>query len=264
MWLAWSKPTLAVRLLLLVVVALVVGVRGQVEVSLIAHSHCDAGWKKTVEQYYDEQVRTILTNTVDHLLADPVRRFVWAETVYFSWWFGEQDAAMKQAVRALVDSGRLEIVHGGWVMDDEASTLPIARINQFTLGHETLEQIFQGSESSQPTVAWSIDPFGSSSSTPALLRAMGFQVYVNDRISLRTKTERSSAKQLQFNWHGSPSLGEDAVLFTHTLDSWYWVPGFMNWDMGATPVTDDNIQYVPCLFFFKKKIKKKYTYELLR
>ena len=100
---------------------------------LIAHSHCDAGWIKTVDQYYEEQVRYILNATVHATAADPRRRFVWAEVVFFSRWWAEQNAETQTLVRQLVANGQWEFVHGGWVMEDEASTTPAARVHQLTV-----------------------------------------------------------------------------------------------------------------------------------
>lgn len=51
-----------------------------------------------------------------------------------------------------------------------------------------------------------------------------------------------TTKELQFIWRDSPSDAVDGALFTHTLDNWYWQPAPYNWDEGAPPVTDDNIE----------------------
>lgn len=97
----------------------------------------------------------------------------------------------------------------------------------------------------QPQIAWSIDPFGSAGVSPQLFKGSGFKVLVNDRISLRLKEARKQTKELQFIWRGSESQGSRATLFTHTLDSWYWLPGGYNWDNGDEGVTPENIAYGP-------------------
>jgi hypothetical protein len=190
---------------------------GRAQVFLIPHSHCDAGWIKTVDAYYEEQVQYILSASVNATARDPGRRFHWAEVVFFQRWFDAQPAATQATVRDLVARGQWEFVHGGYVMEDEASATPAARIHQLTvgsaapapwpgaaagtervncaragavqLGHEYLERTF----GVRPSVAWSIDPFGSSGVSPALFRGSGYRVLVNDRISLRLKEVRRLA-----------------------------------------------------------------------
>jgi len=103
---------------------------------IVAHSHCDAGWRLTLEEYYEQQVRFILDNSIQSLQRDSRRKFIWVETSYFSIWFKQQNGTVRDALKHLVDAGQLEFVHGGWVMADEASADPFSRINQITVrGH---------------------------------------------------------------------------------------------------------------------------------
>lgn len=86
--------------------------------------------------------------------ADPARRFVWAETSFFVRWYDDQPAAVQQAracaalrsprmadrapaasppaqrVAAVVASGQLEFVGGGWVQHDEANPSLEAVVDQ--------------------------------------------------------------------------------------------------------------------------------------
>ncbi|KAM3571097.1 hypothetical protein VYU27_006840, partial [Nannochloropsis oceanica] len=57
------------------------------EIYVIPHSHCDAGYKKTVEGYYLTEVQSVLNSVTDALTAHPDYRFVWAEASYlWRWW----------------------------------------------------------------------------------------------------------------------------------------------------------------------------------
>ena len=40
--------------------------------------------------------------------------------IYLERWWSEADESMKNTTRSLVKEGRLEIIHGGWVSNDEA------------------------------------------------------------------------------------------------------------------------------------------------
>jgi hypothetical protein len=57
------------------------------DVLIVPHSHCDAGYKKTVEGYYLTEVKRVLDSVVAALVADGSLRFAWAESAYlWRWW----------------------------------------------------------------------------------------------------------------------------------------------------------------------------------
>lgn len=112
----------------------------EVVVHVLPHSHCDPGYKKTVESYYRTEVRHILDSVVDALQQRQDRRFVWAEGVFLErWWVDrpgdEEHQRRKEAFARLVQEGRIEVVNGGFVMHDDAITLYDSQIRQTTLGH---------------------------------------------------------------------------------------------------------------------------------
>ena len=93
-------------------------------VHLVAHTHDDVGWLKTVDQYYaglkstiqQACVKCILDSLIPTLAANPDRKFIYVEQAYFQRWWAEQDAETQATTRALVASGQLEMVNGGWSM----------------------------------------------------------------------------------------------------------------------------------------------------
>ena len=114
-----------------------------VYVHLLAHTHDDVGWLKTVDQYYsgtnqDAQhatVSLILDTTVEELLADPKRRFTYVEMKFFTMWYNRQTPEKKKDVKKLVREGRLEFANGGWSSTDEASANYEDMINNMLIGH---------------------------------------------------------------------------------------------------------------------------------
>ena len=105
------------------------------EIFLVPHTHCDAGWLWTLRSYYASvhgrpsgedtthaAVRDTLTTLVRALAADPALRFSWAEVVFFEMWWREQGAAVRATTKRLVAAGQLSFVGGGWVQADEVLT----------------------------------------------------------------------------------------------------------------------------------------------
>ena len=55
------------------------------------------------------------------------------------WWEGASQQQRKDA-KEVIGNGQLEIVTGGWVMNDEANTHVNAIISQLQTGHRWLER----------------------------------------------------------------------------------------------------------------------------
>jgi hypothetical protein len=91
-----------------------------VTIHLVPHSHCDPGWLLTADQYFSKEVRNIIESVISALEANPSRRFIWSEVSYFTMWWRSASDSSRGRFKALVDSGALEMVMGGWVMNDEA------------------------------------------------------------------------------------------------------------------------------------------------
>ena len=67
---------------------------------MIPHTHDDVGWLKTVDQYYSAtnnvnqraKVHLIISNVVNQLLKDPIKKFTYVEMKFFSeWWRHQKD-----------------------------------------------------------------------------------------------------------------------------------------------------------------------------
>ncbi|KAJ0794728.1 putative mannosyl-oligosaccharide 1,3-1,6-alpha-mannosidase [Helianthus annuus] len=86
-------------------------------------------------QYYDRQSKHILDTIVETLLKDERRKFIWEEMSYLERWWRDAPDAKKEALVRLLQNGQLEIVGGGWVMNDEANSHYFAIIEQVPFYH---------------------------------------------------------------------------------------------------------------------------------
>ncbi|ESO90120.1 hypothetical protein LOTGIDRAFT_164424 [Lottia gigantea] len=165
-------------------------------VIIVPHSHNDPGWLKTVDEYYVDQTKHILNNMVNKLSEYPNMTFIWSETVFFSMWWNELDDDVKVHVRRLIRRGQLEIVLGGWVMPDEATTHYVSVIDQLIEGHQWLWENL----GVKPENSWSIDPFGYSGTMPYIWKKAGMENMVIQRVHQAIKGSLASKQALEFQW----------------------------------------------------------------
>ncbi|XP_031623847.1 lysosomal alpha-mannosidase-like isoform X1 [Contarinia nasturtii] len=216
-------------------------------VHIVAHTHDDVGWLKTVDQYYygnkiryqKASVQSILDSVIASLLKDPERRFIYVESAFFFKWWAHQTEQMKEQVKQLVNEGRLEFIGGAWSMNDEATTHYQSTVDQFTWGLRKLKDIF--GECGRPKIGWQIDPFGHSRELASLLAQMGYDGLFLGRIDYQDKINRFTKRTAEMVWHSSDSLGSKADLFTGVLFNTYSPPPGFCFDILCSddPIVDD-------------------------
>ena len=169
------------------------------KVIVVPHSHCDPGWHKTVDGYFDDQTHPTLDNMVEKLMKFPKMTFIWAESVFLSLWWKGIDDNKKNDVKRLIKEGRLEIVVGSWVVPDEANPHYFALIDQMIEGHQWLWDNI----GVKPNNTWALDPFGYSSGLPYLYKLAGFENMVILRVHEHVKNELIKQQALEFKWRQS-------------------------------------------------------------
>ncbi|ALC39282.1 CG9463 [Drosophila busckii] len=242
-------------------------------VHLVAHTHDDVGWLKTVDQYYygsetliqKAGVQYIIDSVVASLLKDPAKRFIYVESAFFFKWWKEQTPELQEQVKMLVNEGRLEFIGGAWSMNDEATTHYQSTIDQFAWGLRKLNDTF--GECGRPRVGWQIDPFGHSREMASMFAQMGFDGMFFGRLDYQDKDERLMTKKAEMIWHGSANLAEKADLFTGALYNNYQAPPGFCFDIlcADQPIIDgkhspdNNVkQKIDAFFEFVTKMSKGY------
>ncbi|XP_023214227.1 lysosomal alpha-mannosidase-like, partial [Centruroides sculpturatus] len=210
-------------------------------VHVICHTHDDVGWVRTVEEYYQTFVKHILNSVIRHLLVNETRKFIYVESAFLYRWWNEQSELSKYLIRKLIDDGQLEIISGGWSMNDEATTHYLAIIDQMTLGMRWINETF--GKCATPKIGWQIDPFGHSREQASIFAQMKFDGLFLGRIDYQDKIFRQQNRRLEFLWNTNPGYNLDTKLFTGILPNVYWPPqGFCFDDLCGEPeITSFNI-----------------------
>ena len=141
------------------------------------------------------------------------RKFSWAEISFFSMWWERANDNQRARMKALVASGRVEFITAGWVMEDEANTYLYAMVDQMIEGNHFIKDHLGAKAKS----AWSIDPFGQSSTVAYLRKRMGFSNMVIQRTHYLVKKYLASKKNLEFSWRQNWDPRGDNDMFTHMM-----------------------------------------------
>lgn len=190
----------------------------KLNVIIVPHSHNDPGWLMTFEEYFEKRTKHILNTVVEALSEKETRTFIWAEISYLSLWWQQANQTMRSKMRRLiVETKQLEIVTGGWVMTDEANTYYYAMIEQMIEGHEWLRTNIDAQIA--PVHGWSIDPFGYSSTMAYLLKQMGFEAMLIQRVHYFLKEYMKFTQRFEFEWRQSWSTksSKSTDMFCHVM-----------------------------------------------
>ena len=196
--------------------------QGPLTVFVVPHSHCDPGWLKTFDVYFQQQVKGILTTVFHSLQKHPNRTFIWAEISFFEWWWREQSHTTKQEMIRLMKNKQFEFVTGGWVMNDEANTDIYAMEVQMDEGLNWIKQNI--GKFAVPQYGWAIDPFGYSPTMAYVLQQRGFKGMLIQRVHYAVKKYLAKRQQLEFHWRQTWDYQGEYDIFTHMMPFYSYDP----------------------------------------
>ena len=103
------------------------------------HSHNDPGWLKTFDNYFHTQSQQIINHMIAKMTEHVNLTFIWSEISFLNLWWEGAHPSKQRALKSLVNSGRLEITTGGWVMTDEANAHLYAMVDQLIEGKSVFQ-----------------------------------------------------------------------------------------------------------------------------
>lgn len=109
---------------------------------VINHSHQDLGWIKTIDEYYNDQVREIF-DSVFHSLKKHHRKFVISDIYFLKMYLLEGNKDKKiHKIKKFIRRKQLEFVNGGIAMADSACTYFEDIVNNFHYGMLLTHRLF--------------------------------------------------------------------------------------------------------------------------
>ncbi|KAH8382885.1 hypothetical protein KR009_005713 [Drosophila setifemur] len=190
--------------------------RPPLKIIVVPHSHNDPGWLKTFTNYFQSDSRQILNLLVTKMQEYTDMTFIWSEISFLQLWWDQAHPTKQRALKRLIDSGRIEITTGGWVMTDEANVHIYPMLDQLIEGHQWLKNNLNVT----PRVGWSIDPFGHGSTVPYLLSGANFDGAIIQRIHYAWKQWFARQQSGDFIWKPywrSRNGGNAGSLLTHNM-----------------------------------------------
>jgi hypothetical protein len=141
-------------------------------------SHWDPNWLRTSEEYFHRFVRRNLDRAIAELLHDP-RRIYSVECIFFLRLYWDRQLHQRDAIRTLVNEGRLRLTSSGVTTADTLLPDAEAILRDLLVGQEWLRA---NGMTQEPRLAYFTDSFGCSPALPSLLNAAGFDLAAITRI----------------------------------------------------------------------------------
>ena len=105
-----------------------------------------------------------MRSVIDQLKSNANHTYTLGDIAFFRRYYKRASQEDKDSIKALIKKGQMEIVHGGMVSTDEATTNYADILRNFEVAHDFLVSEF----GIKPKVGWQLDPFGHSAANAEL------------------------------------------------------------------------------------------------
>ena len=167
----------------------------KIYIYVVPHSHTDLGWLKTIDAYYQQDVKHILDSSLRSLPFYD-RKFSFSDIGFIDIWWKKSSKLSRERLTKLVKSGKFELVNCAISMNDALLPHFSDILDNFFYGRKYCSEKFDRVSET----AWFVDLFGFSSTMADLLAQMGFKNLVINRVSYDEKEYRKNTSRLLYNW----------------------------------------------------------------
>ena len=197
-----------------------------INIHVIPHSHFDPGSLYTTEEYYTyEQIDDIYKNVIQELYDDikKEKTFIINEVIYFKRWYDGSLPENQFKMKQLIQDKRIEIVTGGFVVNDEATTSYNDIVDQIRLGQQFLLEEFN----ILPKTAMYFDSYGHSAGNAHLMAQLNFENLILGRMHVDYLELFQEKNWTEFYWVPFDNNNSNKKIFTHILPLHYGYSLFM-------------------------------------
>ncbi len=156
---------------------------------LVPHSHYDAVWAFTKEDYFFINIEKILKPAVD-LMANPGYHFLIEQTALIEE-IERRSPSLFEDIKRLIQKGQIEIASGEHLMSDTMLPLGETLVRQILTGKRYITEKF----GIKAPVAWGADSFGYNAQMPQILLKSGYRYF-----AFRRGVDREAPSE--FFWQG--------------------------------------------------------------
>lgn len=171
-------------------------------------SHWDPSWLFTSEEYYTRRIQHVMEDAIEALAREP-RRVFSIESLFFFRLFWDRRPDRREALRELVNAGRLRLTGSGITTPDVVLTHTEAVLRDYQLGQQWL---WDHGMRQAPALAYLPDDFGYTPALPSLMAALGYDRVGITRIDGMYFVASDLRPRSDF-----PLRGSSAELLSHTL-----------------------------------------------
>ena len=193
---------------------------------LIPHSHWDLGWIATEQSVFEANVMTILNSMLEYLTLNKFAKFHLADFGFVYMYLSRKPESAEK-LKQLVKEGRLELINGGYVLNDHATVTFDDMLANYQYGRKFIKQNFDHF----PKTIWAIDQFGLSLAATRIAEQLGYKDQVLNRVPNPTKMIMKEKGDMLFDWQTPNS--KDAGVRTLVMSSHYETMGMMAYDTGV-------------------------------